>query len=232
MNYLASPPLVVAYALAGTMDIDLLNDPLGQDADGADVFLRDIWPSDAGDRARPSSTPCSRTCSARATRRSSTATSTGPGSTCRTATATPGSDDSTYVRNPPYFEGMQAEPAPVQDILGARVLAKLGDSVTTDHISPAGAIKKDSPAGHYLMNFGVDRRRARRRTTAAAARRAGVDDARRPRRRPEGLQLLRLAARQPRGDGARHVREHPPAQPARARDRGRRHAAPARAARR
>ena len=95
--------------------------------------------------------------------------------------------DSTYIRNPPFFEGITMEPTPLRDITGARVLALLGDSITTDHISPAGSIKKDSPAGKYLMAHGV------------AA---------------ERLQLVRRAARQPRGDDARHVRERPPAQPA------------------
>ena len=95
--------------------------------------------------------------------------------------------ESTYVRKPPYFDGMPAEPVPVTDIAGARVLAKLGDSVTTDHISPAGAIKAGTPAAQYLTEHGID---------------------------PQGLQLLRLAARQPRGDDPRHVRQHPAAQPA------------------
>ncbi len=157
MNYLASPPLVVAYALAGTMDHDFDSDPLGQDGDGNDVFLKDIWPvaSDvdrvvaesvsqkmftddyadvfAGDdRWRELPTPS--------------------GDTFEWA------EDSTYVRKPPYFEGMQAEPAAVTDIAGARVLALLGDSVTTDHISPAGSIKADSPAGRYLSDHGVDKK--------------------------------------------------------------------------
>ena len=146
---------------------------------------------------RRSSTRCSRTCSAPPTARSSRATSAGTRWRCPTGDRFAWAEDSTYVRQPPYFEGMPAEPEPVTDIEGARVLAKLGDSVTTDHISPAGAIKKDGPAGAYLH---------------------------RARRRAQGLQLLRLAARQPRGDDARHVREHPPAQPAGAGHRGRRHA--------
>ncbi|CAN5276645.1 aconitate hydratase AcnA [soil metagenome] len=157
MNYLASPPLVVAYALAGSMNVDLFNDPLGQDSDGNDVFLRDIWPSPteveeviagainsdmfddryadvfAGDEQwRSLPTPEGKTFEWDA--------------------------DSTYVRKPPYFDGMPAEPTPVTDIEGARVLLKLGDSVTTDHISPAGAIKKDSPAGTYLAENGVGQR--------------------------------------------------------------------------
>ncbi|HJR38067.1 MAG TPA: aconitate hydratase [Nocardioidaceae bacterium] len=156
MNYLASPPLVVAYALAGSMDVDLYNDPLGVDQDGNDVFLKDLWPSAAeveqvigeaissdmfdsyndvfaGDELwRNLETPS--------------------GDTFAWA------DDSTYVRKAPYFDGMSDEPSPVEDITGARVLLKLGDSVTTDHISPAGAIKKDSPAGKYLAEHGVQQR--------------------------------------------------------------------------
>ncbi|WP_282770597.1 aconitate hydratase [Saccharomonospora viridis] len=157
MNYLASPPLVIAYALAGTMDFDFENQPLGQDPQGNDVYLRDIWPSpqeiqqtidtaitqemftkdyanvfDGGERWKSLPTPEGKTFS--------------------------WDPESTYVRKPPYFEGMTKEPEPVTDIHGARVLAKLGDSVTTDHISPAGAIKADSPAGRYLLEHGVDRK--------------------------------------------------------------------------
>ncbi len=156
MNYLASPPLVVAYALAGTMDIDLNTEPLGTGADGQPVYLADIWPnakeideviasaigatgfgtaySDvfAGDEAWQSlPTPTGKTFE--------------------------WSEESTYVRKPPYFEGMARDPQPVNDIIGARVLAKLGDSVTTDHISPASSIKPDSPAGRYLAEHGVPR---------------------------------------------------------------------------
>ncbi|CAN5135764.1 aconitate hydratase AcnA [soil metagenome] len=157
MNYLASPPLVVAYALAGSMDFDLYTEPLGQDQDGNDVFMKDIWPTPkevedviagaitkemfadgyvdvfAGDE-RWQNLP------------------------------TPDGDtfewdqSSTYVRKAPYFDGMQMEPSPVTEFSGARVLLKLGDSVTTDHISPAGAIKKDSPAGKYLSEHGVETR--------------------------------------------------------------------------
>ena len=157
MNYLASPPLVIAYALAGTMDFDFDTDALGKDKDGNDVFLKDIWPAPdeveatiassmdrdmfikdyadvfAGDE-RWQSLP------------------TPEGNTFAWA------EDSTYVRKPPYFEGMAHEPSPVSDITGARVLAKLGDSVTTDHISPAGSIKADSPAGKYLNEHGVERK--------------------------------------------------------------------------
>ncbi|MCW2824790.1 MAG: acnA, partial [Aeromicrobium sp.] len=157
MNYLASPPLVIAYALAGSMDVDLYNEPLGQDTDGNDVFLKDLWPSPtevervigeaissemfgdsyrdvfAGDETwRSLPTPEGKTFA--------------------------WDEDSTYVRKPPYFDGMPDEPTPVTDIEGARVLLKLGDSVTTDHISPAGAIKKDSPAGTYLAEHGVEQR--------------------------------------------------------------------------
>ena len=157
MNYLASPPLVVAYALAGTMDLDLTTQPLGTGTDGTAVYLADIWPSaeeiaeivhgavaaemftrdyadvyHGGDQWRELDVPAGDTFA--------------------------WDSDSTYVRRPPYFDGMPAEPEPVTDIHGARVLAKLGDSVTTDHISPAGAIKTDSPAGKYLSGHGVERR--------------------------------------------------------------------------
>ena len=157
MNYLASPPLVVAYALAGTMDFDMNRDPLGSRADGSPVYLADIWPSateiaavvqdavaaemfsrdyadvfEGDDRWRELDVPAGDTFAWGA--------------------------DSTYVRKPPYFEGMPDKPAPVSDIHGARVLAMLGDSVTTDHISPAGAIKTDGPAGQYLTGHGVERK--------------------------------------------------------------------------
>ena len=157
MNYLASPPLVVAYALAGTMDFDFENEALGQDADGNDVFLKDIWPDptevqkiidesidtqmfvdkystifDGDERWQSLETPS--------------------GSTFEW------DEKSTYVRKPPYFEGMTMQPDPVSDISGARVLLKLGDSVTTDHISPAGSFKSDTPAGRYLLENGVERK--------------------------------------------------------------------------
>ena len=156
MNYLASPPLVIAYALAGTMNFDFEAQPLGQDSEGKDVFLADIWPSaaevqktidssidtemfvrqygavfDGDERWRSIPTP--------------------------TGNVFEWDDKSTYVRKPPYFDGMKKETTPVSDIHGARVLAKLGDSVTTDHISPAGSIKADSPAGQYLQAHGVAR---------------------------------------------------------------------------
>jgi aconitate hydratase A / 2-methylisocitrate dehydratase len=157
MNYLASPPLVVAYALAGTMDIDLANEPLGTGADGSAVFLRDIWPTaqEINDVMAVAIAPAQFGQSysdvfAGDDRWRSLPTPTGD--------TFAWDDDSTYVRRPPYFEGMTPEPAPVADIDAARVLAKLGDSVTTDHISPAGAIKPDSPAGRYLAEHGVERR--------------------------------------------------------------------------
>jgi aconitate hydratase len=157
MNYLASPPLVIAYALAGTMDFDFETEPLGKDESGTDVYLKDIWPSQkdiddtiasaintemfvknyadvfkGDDRWRNLPTPS--------------------GNTFEWAS------DSTYVRKPPYFDGMPAEPVPVTDISGARVLALLGDSVTTDHISPAGSIKGGTPAAQYLDRHGVDKK--------------------------------------------------------------------------
>jgi aconitate hydratase len=153
-NYLASPPLVVAYALAGTMNLDLTTEPLGTGKDGKPVFLRDIWPSErelqetmisavkaeqfekqyadvfnGDERWRKLDVP--------------------------TGNVFAWQHDSTYVRNPPFLEGVTMEPAPLRDISSARVLALLGDSITTDHISPAGSIKKDSPAGKYLIAHGV-----------------------------------------------------------------------------
>jgi aconitate hydratase len=154
MNYLASPPLVVAYALAGTMDIDLYNDPLGQDQDGNDVYLRDIWPSE-----QEVAETIEHAVQADMFRKSYGEVF--EGDERWRSLDVPSGDrfawdpDSTYVRQPPFFEGLPAEPAPLEDIHGARVLAKLGDSVTTDHISPAGSIKKDSPAGRYLQEHGV-----------------------------------------------------------------------------
>src|SRR5487761_1914083 len=153
MNYLASPPLVVAYAIAGTMDIDVYNEPLANDADGQPVFLRDIWPSteEVLETARQAVQP--------------------DGFTSSYANAFIGDerwqglefptgehyawDDSTYVQRPPYFENMGLEPAPLTDILGARCLALLGNSVTTDHISPAQGFRPNSPAGKYLLAKGV-----------------------------------------------------------------------------
>jgi len=157
MNYLASPPLVVAYALAGSMDVDLMTEPLGQDSQGEDVFLRDIWPSPAEVEQVVGSALASEMFTtgyddvfAGDDEWRSLPTPTGD--------IFEWEDDSTYVRKPPYFDGMTTQPTAVTDIAGARVLAKLGDSVTTDHISPAGAIKKDSPAGIYLAEHGVEQR--------------------------------------------------------------------------
>ncbi|QTG76295.1 aconitate hydratase AcnA [Trueperella pecoris] len=157
MNYLASPPLVIAYALAGTMDFDFATEPLGQDADGKDVYLADIWP-DADEVQRTIDESVNREMFA------SSYSDVFAGDKRWQSLDTPeGSTfdwdaESTYVRKPPYFEGMTMELTPVEDISGARVLAKLGDSVTTDHISPAGAIKWDSPAGQYLDEHGIDKR--------------------------------------------------------------------------
>ncbi|WP_034265257.1 aconitate hydratase AcnA [Actinospica robiniae] len=157
MNYLASPPLVIAYAIAGTMDFDFESDPLGRDADGNDVFLRDIWPAPAEVQDVIGSAISSEMFA-------KDYADVFAGDERWRALPTPTGNtfewdaDSTYVRKPPYFEDMPATPAPVADIAGARVLAKLGDSVTTDHISPAGSIKPDSPAGKYLAEHGVARR--------------------------------------------------------------------------
>ena len=157
MNYLASPPLVVAYALAGTMDLDLTTESLGVDSDGNDVHLNDIWPSSQEVQAVIDSAIESEMFSR-------DYADVFAGDERWQTLPTPTGDifawdpESTYVRKPPYFDGMPAEPTPVQDIAGARVLVKLGDSVTTDHISPAGAIRADSPAGRYLQEHGVDRR--------------------------------------------------------------------------
>ena len=157
MNYLASPPLVVAYAIAGSMTVDILNDPLGVDPQGNEVFLRDIWPSPEEVEA----TIAGAIDSEMFTRRYADVFS---GDERWQALPTPSGDvfewdaQSTYVRKPPYFDGMGVHPEPVTDIEGARVLARLGDSVTTDHISPAGAIKADSPAGKYLQANGVSPR--------------------------------------------------------------------------
>ena len=155
MNYLASPPLVVAYALAGTMDIDMHSDPLGQDQEGNDVFLRDVWPSSA-EVAQTVEYAVQSDMFRKSYGQVFDGDANWNGLDVPTGDRYAWSEDSTYVRNPPYFEGMTLETTPVRDILGARVLAKLGDSVTTDHISPAGAIKKDGPAGAYLVANGVE----------------------------------------------------------------------------
>jgi len=157
MNYLASPPLVVAYSLAGSMDVDLVNEPLGQDKSGNDVFLADIWPSPA--EVEQVVGEC-----ISADMFSKSYADVFAGDQRWRTLPTPDGDvfewdeSSTYVRKAPYFDGMPAQPEPVTDIAGARVLLKLGDSVTTDHISPAGSIRKDSPAGGYLLAHGVQRK--------------------------------------------------------------------------
>ncbi len=153
-NYLASPPLVVAYALAGTMRIDLTTDPIGKDPSGADVYLRDLWPSEREIQAAQAGAV-----TAGSFRRAYADVFAGD-ERWRALQAPAGdrfewSDESTYIRNPPFFEGLSLSPAPPADIAGARVLALLGDSVTTDHISPAGSIRPDSPAGQYLVARGV-----------------------------------------------------------------------------
>ena len=155
-NYLASPPLVVAYAIAGSMRVDLQNDSLGADSDGNPVYLRDIWPSNAEiaealSRALTPAMFAARYADAFAGPAEWREISTAGGETYDW------DDASTYVRKPPFFEDMAAEPGVAADITGARALAILGDSVTTDHISPAGAIKADSPAGAYLTAHGVGR---------------------------------------------------------------------------
>jgi aconitate hydratase len=153
-NFLASPPLVVAYALAGSMHVDLVKDPLGKDSDGKPVFLKDIWPSQ-----REIQEIVTRSLDS-AMFHSSYANVFAGDSNWNSIKVPTGerfawAADSTYVRNPPYFAGMQKKPEAVGDVRGARVLALLGDSVTTDHISPAGSIGKDSPAGRYLVSQGV-----------------------------------------------------------------------------
>lgn len=157
MNYLASPPLVVAYAIAGTMDIDIVNDPLGVDHQGEPVFLADIWPTNEEIESVIESSINTEMYRARYA-------DVFTGDETWRSLQTPSGNifqwdpQSTYVRKPPYFDGMGLEPLPVTDVVGARVLAKLGDSVTTDHISPAGSIKPDSPAGKYLLDHGIERR--------------------------------------------------------------------------
>lgn len=157
MNYLASPPLVVAYALAGSMKVDITKDALGIDQDGKPVYLADIWPSEAevNDVVANAIGEDMFNKSYQDVFAGDAQWQALPIPTGNTFEWDP---QSTYVRKPPYFEGMAHEPSPVTDIAGARVLAKLGDSVTTDHISPAGAIKADTPAGKYLTEHGVERR--------------------------------------------------------------------------
>jgi aconitate hydratase len=179
-NYLASPPLVVAYALAGSMKIDLTTQPLGQDKKGNDVFLKDIWPSNEDIAALQRKSVTEKMFASRyGDVFKGDKNWQGIKITGGQTYAWEG--DSTYVQNPPYFPNMSMTPTPVTDIVEARVLAVFGDSITTDHISPAGSIKKTSPGP--------------------------VPD--RPRRRPAGLQRLRRPSRQPPGDDARHVRQHP-----------------------
>ncbi|MFA5565649.1 MAG: aconitate hydratase [Acidimicrobiia bacterium] len=158
MNYLMSPPLVIAYALAGTMDIDLMNEPLGTGNDGNPVFLRDIWPTvdEVNETVNRS---------VKSEMFTQTYDQIFEGDDRWRSLDTPSgehfawdNENSTYIHKPPFFEGMTAEPEPLADITGARVLALLGDSVTTDHISPAGSIKADSPAGLWLQDHGVEPR--------------------------------------------------------------------------
>ena len=154
MNYLASPPLVVAYAIAGTIDIDLANDPIGKDGDGNDVYLRDIWPSnkEIGDLIARTLGP---------QMFASNYADVFKGDARWNSIDTPEgesfawSEASTYIKNPPYFDGMTMDIGRIEDIDGARILGLFGDSITTDHISPAGSIKADSPAGRYLIKRGV-----------------------------------------------------------------------------
>ncbi len=154
MNYLASPPLVVAYALAGTLDIDLTKDALGTGSDGQPVYLKDIWPSnqEISDAIAGAINPAMF---------EKNYADVFKGDSRWNQIASPDGalfqwDDSTYIKNPPYFDGMTAEPGSIEDIHGARVLGLFGDSITTDHISPAGSIKKDSPAGRFLIGKGVE----------------------------------------------------------------------------
>ncbi|MER5292894.1 aconitate hydratase [Streptomyces pharetrae] len=157
MNYLASPPLVVAYAIAGSMKVDITKDALGTDQDGNPVYLKDIWPTEAevNDVVANAIGEDMFSKSYQDVFAGDAQWQSLPVPTGNTFEWDP---ESTYVRKPPYFEGMTMETTPVSDITGARVLAKLGDSVTTDHISPAGAIKADTPAGQYLTEHGVERR--------------------------------------------------------------------------
>jgi aconitate hydratase len=156
-NYLASPPLVVVYALAGRMDIDLETEPVGQGSDGEDVYLRDLWPS-AAEVQRTIADSIDGEMFTRTYGDVFTGDDTWRALPSSESELYPWEDDSTYVRRPPYFDGMSREPGTVPDVIGARCLVWLGDSVTTDHISPAGSIKPDSPAGRYLVEHGVERK--------------------------------------------------------------------------
>ncbi|MEU1804713.1 aconitate hydratase AcnA [Streptomyces sp. NPDC019937] len=157
MNYLASPPLVVAYAIAGSMKVNITTDALGTDQDGNPVFLKDIWPTEA-----EVNDVVANAIGEDMFNKSYQDVFAGDAQwqalSIPTGNTFEWDAESTYVRKPPYFEGLTMDPAPVEDVTGARVLAKLGDSVTTDHISPAGAIKADTPAGKYLTEHGVERR--------------------------------------------------------------------------
>ncbi|WP_165218019.1 aconitate hydratase AcnA [Schaalia sp. ZJ1691] len=157
MNYLASPPLVIAYALAGTMDFDFDTEPLGQDPEGNDVFLADIWP-DADEVQATIDQTIDREMYTTGYANVFAGDERWQGLDTPDGDIFAWDDASTYVRKPPYFDGMGLDPEPVSDIHGARVLLKLGDSVTTDHISPAGAFKEDTPAGRYLREHGVVRK--------------------------------------------------------------------------
>ncbi|MGX4689224.1 aconitate hydratase AcnA [Streptomyces sp. JNUCC 63] len=157
MNYLASPPLVVAYAIAGSMRIDITTEPLGLDKDGKAVHLKDIWPSEQ-EVEEVVASAIGQEMFGESYADVFTGDAQWQSLPVPTGNTFEWDPESTYVRKPPYFEGMGMEPEPVEDIAGARVLAKLGDSVTTDHISPAGAIKADTPAGKYLTEHGVERR--------------------------------------------------------------------------
>jgi aconitate hydratase len=157
MNYLASPPLVVAYAIAGSMKVDITKDALGTDTEGNPVFLKDIWPSEQ-EVEQVVASAIGQEMFAQDYADVFAGDAQWQALPIPTGNTFEWDAESTYVRKPPYFEGMTMDPAPVEDIAGARVLAKLGDSVTTDHISPAGAIKADTPAGKYLTEHGVDKR--------------------------------------------------------------------------
>ncbi|MFD6967801.1 aconitate hydratase AcnA [Streptomyces sp. NPDC059949] len=157
MNYLASPPLVVAYAIAGSMKVDITTEAIGIDTDGNPVFLKDIWPSEA-EVNDVVANAIGEDMFSKSYQDVFAGDAQWQALSIPTGNTFEWDPQSTYVRKPPYFEGMTMETTPVSDIAGARVLAKLGDSVTTDHISPAGAIKADTPAGKYLTEHGVERR--------------------------------------------------------------------------
>ena len=198
-NYLASPPLVVAYALAGSIRHDLATEPLGEGGDGKPVYLRDIWPTN-----QEVDDTVARSVKRESFQRRYGNVFEGPPE-WRAVPSTGGmtyqfEDRSTYLALPPYFENMPKEPAPIQDVIGARELAIFGDSITTDHISPAGSIRREGPAGEYLISYQV---------------------------RPVDFNTYGSQARQPPRDDARHLRQHPHTQRDGARDRGRHDQAPA-----